>query len=246
MTRAIAAAAGAGAVLLLLFTVQLQRRHAHLGGPAGCSVVLIRAEDQQNAAGPILKPVSRDVAGQLAAVFHWQQYWEASRQHLAMQGAQSARVRLSPECEVEIEYLSPALRETRIYVNGVLATRSRRHVRASSPAIDGASMDADGAWFVLVRDEWPQNVNVVSLTRSVGLGRLPIIYCFIGNRSRPVVAAALELSELAVFDQYTSSLAADTLSLLNAMAIPRETLVQGRDFGPRPGRDASLIDSPRA
>jgi len=162
MSRAFPAAAGAGAVLLLLLALQLPRRHAHANGPAGCSVILIRAEDQQHAAGPVLKPVGREVAAQLASVFHWQHYGEASRQRLAVPAAQSARVRLSPECEVEIEYLSPTLRETRIYVNGVLATRSRRHVRASSPAIDGASMDADGAWFVLVREEWPQDAHVVS------------------------------------------------------------------------------------
>src|SRR5689334_7399436 len=65
-------------------------------------------------------PAGPKLREELARVFKWQNYWETTCQELTAVAGKPGRVRLSPECEVEIELVSPEQRETRIYGKGVL------------------------------------------------------------------------------------------------------------------------------
>jgi hypothetical protein len=158
-SQAIMAGAGATAVMLMA-VAEVRRTPPQPERPVAFSVVLIRANNDEQPTSPKLRPADGAAKAQLSHMFRWQNYWEANRQRLALKGQPTTRARLSPECEVEVEYISPTIRETRIYVNGVVTARSRRNVSAPSPAIDGAATDVDGAWFVLVEDEWVEEATV--------------------------------------------------------------------------------------
>jgi hypothetical protein len=92
---------------------------------------------------------------ELARVFKWQNYWEMTCQELTTSPGKPARVKLSTDCEVEIELISPDQRETRIYGKGVLVTRSRRKIHCRNLAIHGGTIPTGGSWFVVVREDKP-------------------------------------------------------------------------------------------
>src|SRR5260221_14720002 len=85
----------------------------------------------------------------------WEHYWQTGCKELAALSGKPTRVRLSPDCEVEIELISPEFRETRIYGKGVLVTRARRKIHCRTMAIHGGAIETGGSWFVVVREDKP-------------------------------------------------------------------------------------------
>jgi hypothetical protein len=93
---------------------------------------------------------------ELSRVFQWQQYWETNQREATVRAGAPAKIRLSPDCAVEIELVEPTVREIRIYGKGVLVTRARRHIHCRNLAIHGGAIETGGSWFVVVRDDKPE------------------------------------------------------------------------------------------
>ena len=137
----------------LLATLTLGGKRPSLeADPSGYSIQLIRAEDAANTGSISRKPAADRLKGLLSGAFRWQRYWEMDRRHVPLHRGEVTKVRLSADCEVEIEMLSPRVRETRIYINGTLASRSRRAVHQSGPEISGGDRADGTAWFVIIED----------------------------------------------------------------------------------------------
>jgi hypothetical protein len=101
------------------------------------------------------RPVGPKLRAELSRVFQWHQYWETTYKEVDVQQGKPARIRLSPECEVEIEFISSESRETRIFGKGVLVNRAKRKIHSPNMAIHGGTTDTGGCWFVVVREDKP-------------------------------------------------------------------------------------------
>lgn len=141
---------GCVAIVAAAFLIAETRDKAPQTGTA-CSVQLIRASNGQRPDSST--PVAEGLKTQIARVFQWQQFWEVNHRRVMLNPGELTRIRLSPECEVEVQPLSSDVRETRIYIKGLLVSRVRQNVRHNTPTINGASLDESGAWFVAVEDE---------------------------------------------------------------------------------------------
>ncbi len=144
-------AVACAAILAGAIGIAETRDKVHSETSTSCLVHLIRASDRERPSRP--SPVTERLKAQLSHGFQWQQLWEVNRQRVVLHPDEVTKLRLSPECEVEIEPVSANVRETRIYIKGVLASRVRQNVKRHSPIINGASIDESGAWLVAVEDE---------------------------------------------------------------------------------------------
>lgn len=118
-------------------------------------IQLIWGTNHQKPATADFRPVGPKLKTELSRIFQWQQYWETKYQEMTVSSGKPSHVRLSPECEVEIELISPEMRETRIYGKGILVTRSRRKIHCRNMTIHGGTTEAGGSWFVVVREDKP-------------------------------------------------------------------------------------------
>jgi hypothetical protein len=118
------------------------------------------------------RPVGPKLKSQLSSVFRWERYWEVKRADITVSAGKPAQVRLSPDCEVQLEFVSASVRETRIYGKGVLVTKSRRNISCHTPAIHGGSIGSGGSWFVVVREDAPAEENAV-LDNSISVVHAP-------------------------------------------------------------------------
>jgi hypothetical protein len=119
-------------------------------------VQLVWGTNHQKPAAAEFRPVGPKLKAELGRIFQWQQYWEANYKELVVQSGKASRIRLSPECEVEIELVSPTDRETRIFGKGILVTQCRRKIHCQNLSIHGGSTEAGGSWFVVVREDKPR------------------------------------------------------------------------------------------
>jgi hypothetical protein len=102
------------------------------------------------------RPVGPKLRSELSRVFQWQRYWEVARREVSVQSGKPTRLRLSSECEVQIQFVSPTVSETLIYGKGMLVEKSRRKIECHGLAIHGGTTETGGSWFVVVRDDVPQ------------------------------------------------------------------------------------------
>jgi hypothetical protein len=123
--------------------------------PVHYYVQLVWGTNHQKPATADFRPVGARLHTELTRIFQWQQYWETNYKELWVRAGKASRIRLSPDCEVEIELISPSDRETRIYGKGVLVTRARRKIHCRNLAIHGGTNESDGSWFVVVREDKP-------------------------------------------------------------------------------------------
>ena len=75
-------------------------------------VQLIWATNRDKPEHAQFRPVGPKLKSELSRVFQWQRYWEVNRQVVQLTAGKSASVRLSSECEVQIDLSSRGWRET--------------------------------------------------------------------------------------------------------------------------------------
>ena len=115
---------------------------------------LVRGSDQDTAPTPDARPIELKLSNRLHSVLKWKNYWELKRDFIVVSQGQKLRRRLSPEREVEIEFLDPQQLAARIYVNGKL-TQCRKQPAKAAFYVAGGDQGADQSWFIVVREDRP-------------------------------------------------------------------------------------------
>src|SRR5262245_62762345 len=78
-------------------------------------IQLIRGSDQEHRHEAAWKPIGPKLSNRLSPVFRWKNYWEVNCQAVAVERGRVKRCRLSDVRDVEIERISPAEIEIRLY-----------------------------------------------------------------------------------------------------------------------------------
>jgi hypothetical protein len=115
---------------------------------------VIRGTDQDKPPQAGWRPVGSKLSSRLCPKFRWKHYWEVSRRAVNVQPGKPARIRVSPEREVEIELRDSGESEIRLYSAGKLARKSRQSVE-SHMTIMGGGWDESESWFIVVRRDKP-------------------------------------------------------------------------------------------
>jgi len=118
-------------------------------------VQIVQGTDEAKPRDPKWKPIGPKLSERLATVFRWNHYWEVSCQPVSVARAKPAKIRVTPEREVEILLLNDKESEVRLYRNGRPARKSRQSIR-DKMTIMGWDKEKAEAWFVVVRTEKPQ------------------------------------------------------------------------------------------
>ena len=115
---------------------------------------VIRGTDKDKPPQAGWKPVGPRLSRQLCPKFRWKHYWEVSRQAVSVRPGETARIRVSPDREIEIELRPSGESEIRLYSAGKLARKSRQSVE-SPMTIMGGGWEESECWFIVVRRDKP-------------------------------------------------------------------------------------------
>lgn len=119
-------------------------------------IQLVRGNSDSTPPTPGAKLIDPKLSQKLHPIFKWTNYWEIKRESVEVEAGKSARKRLSPDREVEIDLLKPQEIALRIYRDGK-PSREMRQSATNPFFICGGDKEDDQSWFIVVqRDEPPQ------------------------------------------------------------------------------------------
>ena len=117
-------------------------------------VQLIWGTNSEKPPGKGLKEVEAEIAKSLRNIFKWRNYFEVTRKSVEVAAKTSTpRVRLSEECEVEIENLGNSTIEVRLYGEGKYLTTARQSVAGGRTLSIAGNARNETAWFVVLKSE---------------------------------------------------------------------------------------------
>jgi len=136
----------AGAVLCFASTIPV------LSGPGDLNLQaqLVWGTNKEKPDDPKLKEVDPSVAEKLRKVFKWKNYFEVKRQTLAVTVGSPKKLKMSEECEIEVQYLGNSSIEVKLYGKGKLAVRKTQKIHPTELLVLAGDDKDDTAWFVVL------------------------------------------------------------------------------------------------
>ena len=119
-------------------------------------VQLIRGSDSDKPDDPACKPVGAKLGKILRGVFRWKNYCEVKRETVALTKDKVARLKLTPERELELKLLDAPNTQIRLYHKGQLTRCSHQPINEHMCILGGDSTSGD-PWFVVVRRDKPRD-----------------------------------------------------------------------------------------
>ncbi len=120
-------------------------------------VQLIRGTDDPKPPDKDSKPVGPRLSKCLSTVFRWKSYWEINRRVTTLQPGKTSKLHLNDGRDLELEFASAEQVEIRLLRNGSVARKTRRPVFSKGLEIMGGTQGDDNSWFIVVRQDVPQN-----------------------------------------------------------------------------------------
>ena len=111
---------------------------------------LVWGTNKEKPDDPKLKEVDRSVAEKLRKVFKWKNYFEVNRQQFTVPVGSSKRIKMSDDCEIEVQNLGNSSIEVKLYGKGKLAVRKTQKISPSELLVLAGDDKDDTAWFVVL------------------------------------------------------------------------------------------------
>lgn len=112
---------------------------------------LVWGTDQPKPAGKNLKDIGAPLSEKLRRVFKWKNYFEVSRQIIALPKQAGQRIKMSPKCELEFSQCGPDALEIKLFGEGKLVVKKRQPLVHGEPIVLAGDDKNDTAWFVVVQ-----------------------------------------------------------------------------------------------
>ena len=121
-------------------------------GPADLNLQaqLVWGTNNEKPDDPKLKEVDPSVAEKLRKVFKWKNYFEVKRQNFTVAVGSPKRVKMSDDCEIEVQNLGSSSIEVKLYGKGKLAVRKTQKISPSELLVLAGDDKDDTAWFVVL------------------------------------------------------------------------------------------------
>jgi hypothetical protein len=136
----------AGVVLFIASSFLAQSGSADLNLQAQ----LVWGTNKEKPDDPKLKEVDDIVAEKLRKVFKWRNYFEVKRQNVTVTPGTPKKVRMSDECEIEVQNLGNSSIEVKLFGKGKLAVRKTQKISPSELLVLAGDDKDDTAWFVVL------------------------------------------------------------------------------------------------
>jgi len=124
------------------------------GKPVILYAQVIRGTDQKTPAHASWKPIGPKLSKQLCPIFRWNHYWEVNRQKVSVLPGMPARIKLTPQREIEIHLRDAGESEIRLFSAGKLVRKSRQQLESKMTIMGGGWEQAE-SWFIVVRRDKP-------------------------------------------------------------------------------------------
>ncbi len=111
---------------------------------------LVWGTNKEKPDDPNLKEVDPIVAEKLRKVFKWKNYFEVKRQNFTVAVGSPKKVKMSDECEIEVQNLGNSSIEVKLYGKGKLAVRKTQKISPSELLVLAGDDKDDTAWFVVL------------------------------------------------------------------------------------------------
>ena len=99
---------------------------------------------------PKLKEVDPSVAEKLRKVLKWKNYFEVNRTNFTVAAGSHKRVKMSDDCEIEVQNLGSSSIEVKLYGKGKLAVRKTQKINPTELLVLAGDDKDDTAWFVVL------------------------------------------------------------------------------------------------
>ena len=99
---------------------------------------------------PKLKEVDSQVKDKLRGVFKWKNYFEVNRQNFTVTAAGPKKVKMSDQCEIEVQNLGNSSVELKLYGQGKMVVRKTQKIKAGELLVLAGDDKNDTAWFVVL------------------------------------------------------------------------------------------------
>ena len=111
---------------------------------------LVWGTNKEKPDDPKLKEVDPSVAEKLRKVFKWKNYFEVKRQNLTVAPGTPKKIKMSDECEIEVQNLGSSSIEVKLYGKGKLAVRKTQKISPSELLVLAGDDKDDTAWFLVL------------------------------------------------------------------------------------------------
>ncbi len=114
---------------------------------------LIWGANGQKPNDPKVQAVDAETAKKLSKVFKWQSYYEVSRTNFVVTAGTRRKVSMSPQCDLEVEYLGTSSVKVKLYGEGKMVVCKSQTITPGEIAVVAGPDKNDTAWFVVLRRE---------------------------------------------------------------------------------------------
>jgi len=99
---------------------------------------------------PKLKDVDPKVTDKLRGVFKWKNYYEVNRQNFTVTSSAPKKVKMSGQCEIEVQNLGGSSVELKLYGQGKMVVRKTQKIKSGELLVLAGDDKNDTAWFVVL------------------------------------------------------------------------------------------------
>ncbi len=114
------------------------------------SAQLIWGTNNEKPDDPKLKEITREVGEKLRGVFKWKNYFEVSRQNFKVNSSATRKVKMSEQCEIEVQNLGGSAVEVKLFGKGKLVVKKRQVFKPGELLVLAGDDKNDTAWFVVL------------------------------------------------------------------------------------------------
>lgn len=139
---------------LLLTALSLLAVHGAESAPGGAPLQLharlVWGTDDSKPPKPDVTDLDAKLQTKLRGVFKWKNYFQCKTENVAVPTSGNKRVKLSNQCEIEIENQGGAWVEVKLYGEGKLLVKKRQAITPGEHLILAGDGKNDTAWFVVL------------------------------------------------------------------------------------------------
>ena len=99
---------------------------------------------------PNLKEVDTKVTDKLRGVFKWKSYFEVNQLNFTVGTSSPRKVKMSEDCEIEVQNLGNSSIEVKLYGKGKMVVRKTQKMKATELLVLAGDDKDDTAWFVVL------------------------------------------------------------------------------------------------
>ncbi|MEO7299396.1 MAG: hypothetical protein ABI042_12575 [Verrucomicrobiota bacterium] len=114
-------------------------------------VQLVWGSNGESSPDPNLKPLDASLAKKLG-MFKWKKYYQVNRKELVLVDHALQKIRLSPQCQIEVKHLDGSRYEINVFGEGKHVQKITERITSHNPLAIAGDDKNDCAWFILIRE----------------------------------------------------------------------------------------------